>query len=120
NDAGGFWARDFKFLHSLHLYIDQEEPDQKSNPKLDIVLHSSDSRSGRSLHLQFKGVQELAIPKMFTNARYVEQVCGFQIFDISDRKLETAKWMVHDFEGGVVSFMAGEVEVVSLGHGVSD
>ncbi len=106
---GNFTIRQIEWISNFHFYITQDKYFENISI-LDITFLIKESSKTYELVIRFSNIECLKLE----SGGALTQISGFNIRDLKDHGYHPMKYLIEDYENGIISFYCNDIEFVSL------
>ncbi|SDL32094.1 hypothetical protein SAMN04487896_3188 [Paenibacillus sp. ov031] len=106
---GNFTIRQIEWLSNFHFYITQDKYFENISI-LDITFLIKESSKTYELVIRFSNIESLKLE----SGGALTQISGFNIRDLKDHGYHPMKYLIEDYENGIINFYCNDIEFVSL------
>lgn len=106
---GNFTIRQIEWLSNFHFYITQDKYFENISI-LDITFLIKESSKTYELVIRFSNIESLRLE----SGGALTQISGFNIRDLKDHGYHPMKYLIEDYENGIINFYCNDIEFVSL------
>lgn len=109
-----FTIYQLEWLSDFHLYITQDKYFENISI-LELTFLIKESSKTYELVIRFSDVENLK----FESGGALTQISGFNIRDLKEHGYHPMKYLIEDYENGIISFYCHDIEFVSLNESES-
>ncbi|WII39941.1 hypothetical protein [Paenibacillus thiaminolyticus] len=109
-----FTIRQIEWLSDFHFYITQDKYFENISI-LDITFLIKESSKTYELVIRFSNVESLK----FESGGALTQISGFNIRVLKEHGYHPMKYLIEDYENGIISFYCHDIDFVSLNESES-